>query len=96
MDFAATLKRMLDERKLGLREFARRTKRSPGFVHGVVHGTIGPPDDITTWADVLGLQGAGRDAFMLAGALARSPALVRDHVAELERRLTKLGAGKRR
>ncbi len=96
MDFAAHLKRMLDERKLSLREFARRTGRSAGFIHGVVHRKIGPPDDLAPWAEVLELQSNERDAFMLGGALARSPQLVRDHVAELERRLARGGTKKTR
>lgn len=95
MDFADHLRDLLADRKFSLREFSRRTDRSVGFIHNVLHRKNGPPSDLAPWAEVLELHGSERDAFLLAGALARSPALVRAHVAELEKRLVRAEKGKR-
>lgn len=96
MDFADYLRGLLADQKLSMREFSRRTGRSVAFIHNVLHRKNGPPDDLAPWAEVLDLQGAEREAFVLAGALARSPKLVRIYVADLERRLANVGHGKRR
>jgi transcriptional regulator with XRE-family HTH domain len=87
MDFASLLKRLLDERDLGVREFARKIRISAGFISDVLHGKQRPSEKLELWADALELTGEERSRFLLAGALARSPKIVRDHVANLEEKV---------
>jgi transcriptional regulator with XRE-family HTH domain len=94
MDFPGLLKRQLKERGLTQKAFATQTGRAEGFISDVLHGRNGPSDDLKSWAAVLKLEGEAKTEFLLAGALARSPKLVRDHVARLERQVKATQSGK--
>lgn len=88
MDFAEHLQNLLGKRGLTQLAFAQRIGRSTGFISDVLNRKNGPSDDLESWADALELQGSAREEFLLAGSLARSPKRVRDHIANLEQRVS--------
>jgi transcriptional regulator with XRE-family HTH domain len=63
---------------LSQRAFALRLGLTQAYISKVVHGRRAIPyAGIERWADLLGLAGAARDEFLLAGDLTQTPPRVR-------------------
>lgn len=70
-------------------EFARRIRRSSGYVYGLVHGRrFRPPKEVAAlrqWAGVLGLSESRQRGFVLAGLVEHCPEEVRSELNRLRR-----------
>lgn len=99
--FGSLLKALLADTKTNQPEFAAKVASTRGFVNNVIHGHRTPPlEQITKWADALGLKGAKREQFIELAELAHAPERVarrylamQERLRALEERIGKLERG---
>jgi transcriptional regulator with XRE-family HTH domain len=64
-DFALLFDRLLQARRISVRDFARRSGLAWSFIHRVRKGLRIPPlDRLEAWADLLALKGRERQRFL--------------------------------
>lgn len=79
--FGALLVRAIERSGETLTAFAAKVGVTPTLVSFIVYGKRTPtPDAMARWADVLGLAGGERQAFMAAAALEHVPDPLREYV----------------
>lgn len=84
-DLSDLLKGLLKRQGVGIREAARQVGMDHAYLVRVTKGTLAlPSKHIEPMADLLGLDGAERVAFILSASLRLSPEVVRAHVRNLE------------
>lgn len=99
LPFGVLLKRHLKARRLSEVEFAKRVDDKQPNINHIIHGRPSrkngasrrpPLEHLGRWADVLGLSGADRSEFLLAGELTHAPPGIQAFVAVTIKRIDTL------
>ena len=84
--FSLLFRRRLAALDIGIRDFARRVKLSPGHISRIATGHEAPPlAELTAWSAHLDLHGAQRATFVREGMLCLAPAQLATDYRRLRR-----------
>lgn len=84
--FPDLLYRLIEQKGLTLREFARLAKTKQPAISEIRRGVRNPPlSNIGHWADVLGLTGKERENFLDLAHLMQTPERIRKLIRDAER-----------
>jgi transcriptional regulator with XRE-family HTH domain len=89
-EFAQLVQSYLTKRELSGKAFAKLVEVDNTYLSRFLSGLRYPPEDLTPWADVLGLKGEERQHFLELGYLTRTHPFIVELVEYQRKELKKL------